>query len=179
MKKKTLVLIIIGVFVLAGIGAAISFATRKGAEKIAENIVNKATNGQVDIDYNSNSVVMNTNGGSLKTGDNVKLPDDFPKDVYVIDGNIKAAITSAENDGHHLSIETTTSPAEAYAKYEEMIKADGWTATTTGTYSGVYTAMATKDDRYLTVSISDSDGKTMVVLTVYRQANTNTTPSAE
>jgi hypothetical protein len=178
MKSKTLIAIIIGVVVLAGIGYGINLATKKVVNKVAENVVEnvveKATNSQVDFDPNNNSIVVNTNGGSFQAGEDVSLPSDFPKDVYVIDGKIKSAIsTQTDNGGYSLSIVTTKSPADAYADYDNKIKADGWTVTTTGTFGGVYTVMANKDNRLLSVSMNESDGQTMVILSVYRETSIN------
>ncbi|MFA6197625.1 MAG: hypothetical protein WC734_00515 [Patescibacteria group bacterium] len=176
MKKKTLVLLIIGVVVIAGAGIAVRFATRKGAEKIAENIIEKSTNGQVDVDYGSNTVTINTNSGSYSAGENVSLPNGFPSDIYVIEGDLKAAVSSGD-DGYNLTIETSKTPAEASAIYDRELRADGWTISGTANYSGVYSIAAQKGNRYLSAGFTTSEGKNAAVITVYRQTDIPTPPT--
>ncbi|MFH1207430.1 MAG: hypothetical protein V1668_02380 [Patescibacteria group bacterium] len=148
------------------------------AEKAAEKTIEKATNGAADVDLGTNSVTINTNGGSYQAGDDVKLPDGFPSDVYIIDGTIKAAMTQQTNDSFIVSIEISKSIADAKTAYEKEIVDDGWTITTNMTYGGAVTLMAEKSNRILGVGISDLNGKTTVSITTSTNS-TNAMPTPD
>ena len=141
--------------------------SKKAAENAAERAFERATNGQADVDIGTNSITINTNAGSFQAGGNVTLPDGFPSDVYVVDGTLTSATTSASNSGFTLSAETTKSVNEVKALYEEQLKNEGWTISLTMSYENSASVGAQKDNRTTTVSIAqqEENGKTLVVLT--------------
>jgi len=156
---------IAAVIIIAGCGKKVSIHT---------------TNGDVDadVDVGTNSANININGSTLQTGDSVKLPSDWPSDVYVIDGTVKAA-WSTPNVSYSASLETTKSLNDAKTLYESKLSTDGWTITMNGSidaHSAVI--IATKGAKSAQVSIGDSDGPTVVILTVVLDngTNTNTAP---
>lgn len=164
---------IIPVLALVALGAGCG---KKAAENTVENAIEKAYNGQADVDIGTNSVSINVNGSSMNTGDSVALPTNFPTDVHVIDGTIKTAI-STPGSGYNLGIETTKTVAQAKTLYEQKLPTDGWTITTTAVID-VHTAVvaATKNGRTVSVSISDTDGPTVVVVMVTEKSTTPSTP---
>lgn len=168
MKKSTIALLIPAVaamLLVAGCGKKVSIHT---------------TNGDVDadVDVGTNSANININGSTLQTGDSVTLPSDWPSDVYVIDGTVKAA-WSTPNVSYSASIEASKSLAEAKSLYESKLSTDGWTITMNGSidaHSAVI--IATKGTKSVQVSIGDADGPTVVILTVVLDNGTNTNTSA-
>lgn len=155
---------------LVGMAFAVTGCGKTTAEKAAEKAVEKATNGQASVNISTNTVTINVNGSSYQAGGNVKLPSGFPSDVYVIDGTIKAASTVKENESYTVSIETTKSVADAKAKYESELKNDGWEITISMSYENSASVGAKKGDRTVTVAIGESEGKTLVVVTVAKSA---------
>lgn len=151
-----LVLVVI-MFAVVGCG-------KKTAEKVAEKALEKVTNSQVDVDVDNNTVKINTNQGTFESGDKVSLPAGFPSDVFVIDGTIKTATKMAQNEYYTVSIETTKSVTAADAEYQQELKKDGWEITATFSIGGGSSITAQKDDRTLSVTINDNEGKTLVVI---------------
>jgi len=157
MKKTiilSLVVVLSGTLLLAGCGE----------KKAAEKAVEKASNGAVDVDIDNNKVTINTNEGTIEVGDSVKLPSDFPSDVYVIDGTIKGVTHISENKGYTVSIETTKSVSQAKTEYENELKEEGWNITFSMNIQNGASMTAEKDNRNLTVSISSDGETTQVVL---------------
>lgn len=156
--------------VLAGTAFVVTGCGKKTAEKVAETAaekaIEKATNGQAQVDLGTNSVRININGGSFQVGGDIKLPSGFPSDVYVIDGTIKAATTVKEGEVYTVTIETSKTVAEAKAKYESELKNDGWVIALSMDYGTSASVGAQKGDRTVTVAIGESEGKTLVSLSV-------------
>jgi hypothetical protein len=166
-KKAYWVLPVIAIVAMALVVSGCKSTSEKAAEKAWE----KATNGAADVDLDNNSVTINTNGGSYQAGENVTLPSNFPSDVYVIDGTLKAAMTQQTGNSFIVSVETSKSISQAKTVYEKEIVDDGWTITTNMTYGGTVTLMAEKSNRTLGVGVTEVDGKT----TVNISTSTNTT----
>lgn len=173
MQKKHISLIILALVLVSGI--ILSGCTKKASEKAAETVTEKAieksTNGQADVDISTNTVTINTNGSSFQAGENVSLPSGFPSDIYVIDGTLKSATTTNENNGYSLSIETSKSLSNARDQYEQKLKDEGWTVTATMNFQGSASIVAEKDNRSVSVMVSESDGKTTVVVITSEKSN--------
>lgn len=149
----------VAVVFLAGCG-------KSANEKAAEKIIEAQSGGKADVDINDKNVKVETEKGTMESGENVKLPADFPKDVYVIDGTIKAAISDKDNQGQTISIETDKDVAEISTVYQEKLKADGWKITGTMNFGDSATVVGEKDDRVVSIIAGKSDGKTMVNVSV-------------
>lgn len=157
MKKFLLIgVVVLAVVVLSG--------CQNAAEKTAEKVIESTTNSDVDVDLDNNSVTVNTNGGSLTAGDNATVPDNFPSDVYLIDGDVISAMTIDEDETFQVQIDTPNSLSEAMDIYNEQLPADGWDITSTLTLTDSGSMMAEKDDRSVTVSFGTSDGTTVVII---------------
>lgn len=171
MPKKTLIPLIIAAGVVVLAGAVYSLVARKTVENSTEKAIESATGGDADVDISSDTYKVNTNGGSFQAGEDVSLPSGFPDDIYVISGDIKAAYTTTQNQGYNITIEATKSPADANTTYDREMRSDGWSITSTATYGGTYSITGQKGDRYLNVGITESEGKTAVILTTYTQSS--------
>jgi hypothetical protein len=145
--------------------------SQKVSEKVVEKTIENATGGQANVDINNNNVNVKTKEGNLNVGENVSLPADFPKDVYVYEGKITAAISSNESKGYTVSIESDKSVAEIKAAYEKKIVEDGWEKTGVMDIGNSVSIGGKKGNRALSVMISNSDNKTMIVLGVYEENN--------
>jgi methionine-rich copper-binding protein CopC len=147
--------------ILSGCGKTITQTT---SEKAAEKIIEKQTGGQANVDVNQGNVKVESKDGKIEVGQNVKLPADFPKDVYVIDGNIVSAFSEPTKASYTVSIQTEKNPSEAAAVYQEKLSADGWKITGNMNFGGTFSVVAEKDDRTATAMASASDNKTTVII---------------
>jgi hypothetical protein len=161
MKKSLIIALCLvvgfGLIFVAGCG-------KKTAEKTIEKSIEESTNGQADVDLDEGSVKVNTNAGSFVVGEEVSLPSGFPSDVHVIDGTIKSAVTIKENESYTITVETSKSIAQAKSDYETELKADGWTVSASVDLTNVSSLSAEKGNRTVSVVISESEGKTMVMI---------------
>ena len=138
--------------------------SQKASEKTTEKIIEKQIGGKADVDIDKGNVKVETKEGKMEAGENVKLPSDFPKDIYVIEGTIKVAVSDQARESRTISIETDKSMDEVYSLYQEKLKSDGWKITGTMAYGDVSNVVAEKDNRTASVVISKSGNKTTVTL---------------
>lgn len=166
-QKHAYLIIPIALLALVLFGAG---CTKKAAEQTAEKAIESTTNGQADVDIDNDQVTVNTNAGSWQVGESVSLPSGFPEDVYVINGTIKSAMTLTENEGYTVAIETNVTWSQAKTTYESELAEDGWTIASTYSTTNGAILSAQKADRVTTVSISEADGKTSVVISTNTQS---------
>jgi len=167
MKKVGIILGILAlVLVLSGCGKSVS-------EKAVEKAIEAQSGGKANVDINSGNVKVETEEGMMESGTDVKLPSDFPSDVFVIDGEIKAAISDQASGGFTISIETEKTVEEVNALYKEKLESEGWKITATMNFSGMTSTTGEKDDRTVSVAISKagSDTKTNAVVSAIKQQN--------
>ncbi len=152
MKKFYLFIVLISVVAYIGCG-------KKVEEKVAEKIIEQQTGGKADVDISDESVSIKTKDGEFKmnAGDNAKLPEDFPSDVFVYK-NAEVKMTMALPQGSSVSFQTKDSKDKVVAKYKKEMKSKGWSQEmamdmgegTSLTYKkgerGVQVMVATDDD---------------------------------
>ena len=163
MKKViflSLAVVLVGTLVLAGCG-------KKAAEKTTEKALEPTTNGAATVDISDKTVTINTNAGTWTAGEEVKIPDSFPGDVYIIDGTVRAATTIVEGEIYSVTIETNKSVNQAKSEYEEKLEDEGWEIGISLAITGAISLSAEKGDRMITVAISEVEetGLTMVTIT--------------
>lgn len=154
------------ILTLTGCGKSLS---RKASETAAEKIIEAQSGGKANVDFNGNNVKVETEQGKFEAGENVKLPSNFPDDVYIIDGNIKAVISDQSSQGQSISIEINKSAEEASAIYQEKLASAGWKIIGTMNFGGGATVIAEKDNRTVSVTINTSDDKTIVTISVAKK----------
>jgi hypothetical protein len=140
--------------VLTGCGQNVS---QTASEKATEKIIEQQTGGQAKVDINKDNLKVESKDGNIEVGQNVKLPEGFPKDVYVIAGNIISAFSEPTKENYTVSIEINKDLNEVAALYQEKLKADGWQITGNMSYGDVTSVVAEKDSRTATVMISKCD----------------------
>ncbi len=162
-KKIFLFVTVLGIAVLFS-GCGEKTLVEKGIEKNIE----KSLGGDAQVDLDSGAVNIQTKEGSIQVGGNIKLPEGFPTDVYLIEGKILSAMNNFVGEGYQVSVLTDKSIAEAKALYQEKLPADGWTIESTMDYGEMVGINAKKDGRQVSlVFTTDSEsGQTSVVLTV-------------
>lgn len=149
---------------LSGCGKSVSQIV---SEKATESLIETQTGGAVNVDIDKNNVRMNINGANLESGSNLKLPDNFPKDVYLIDGNIIASFSDETDNQFSISIESNKPMDELYELYQNKLKGDGWKITGTMNFEDSFSIFSEKDGRVTSVSINKDDNKVTVTIVVY------------
>lgn len=179
--KALIILVIVGfVFVaLAGIGVYMlgNYLASGGAEKLIEKGIERAIEEgakdsgenlpkdlKVDVG-NQGFVVKDEATGeefSVKAGN--QIPENFPKDIPIFSPSTVVS-TMIMGGMEMVTLETSASLDEASAFYKSKLPEAGWQNPFSGAFAqGTYSALYQKEDRQLTVSISNESGKTMIVL---------------
>lgn len=126
------------------------------AEKATETAIEQSTG--VKIDKDGEQVTIEGEDGAVgAVGEDVKLPDDFPADVPVYEGEIKAVI-AGENQWT-VSLETPDDAQTVLDFYAEKLAADGWKKEMTANTpdGGMYSA--SKGERAVSVAVSSGSGE--------------------
>ena len=142
-----------------------------GTESYMENKIEremeKSLGQNVDIDMDGDAVKIKTDDGFfVESGENVELPSDFPKDVYMVEGKIKSVMKNPVGGGYSVSIETEKSVEDVKNIYTEKLPEDGWVLNMQMSLGEMAVVSGTKDASSVSVSITIQDEKTFVVLTV-------------
>ena len=97
-------------------------------QKIMEKAIESQTGGKVNIDTGKGTASIDTKDGSFSAGVNVKIPENFPKDIFIFsDAKVVFAISgSAAEKSYSISYLTSTTPEEAMIKYKEEMAKSGW-----------------------------------------------------
>ena len=156
------------IFCLLAVPLVIGGCGKSISEKAAEKIIENAGNGEVKVDIDNQKTTIETEAGIGEVGENVSVPEDFPDDVYLIDGVVKTSYKNSEENGWTLSIETDKSIADVRALYETKLEEAGWTINSFLDMGTAATLGGVKDNRNISLMISaDADsGKTTVIVGV-------------
>ena len=141
MNSKKLLPIVAGLSVISFVGAGCSNPVdtlkQKVADKVTSSVANGTvgalTGGQVQVDGNSDSKNFafkdNKTGNSIAIGEDVKIPDDFPKELPICAG-AKANSVSLQKNGDQeaaLVMNSSDNVATVTKWYEGQAKSAGWT----------------------------------------------------
>ncbi len=113
--------------VLSGCGCT-EWASKKAGEKIMEKAIESGTGGNVDVDTSKETMTVKTDQGSMTAGKGAKVPDNFPKDIFMYsDALISFSMsgTSGENS-YSVVYNTAATPEEAFLKYKEEMAKNSW-----------------------------------------------------
>lgn len=174
------VLIIVAVVVVLGIVALVGgyFVVRslkakvsqKVGQAIGENMLEKAiekgTGQKADVSADGNNVSIKTDSGTFAASESgtIKLPSDFPSDVFVYsDAKITFATSTPANAAsgttasYMVAYTVNQSVADVAAKYKAEMAKNGWTLGTEANY-GLMMIDFKKGNKDVAVSIGDSEG---------------------
>jgi len=182
--KKIFVVLLAACFIVTGCG-------KKVSEKISEKIIEKSmekdgiqgdvkiSDGKVtikatdkdgkkiDIDSSGEKVTVKSEDGTatFAAGGSAKLPDDFPKDVYVHDGVTVATVMTVP-EGFNVAFQTKDNPEKITAAYKSKMTANGWNEESAFTTAQQTIIAYKKDNRTASVMIMSVDGTTQINLTI-------------
>jgi hypothetical protein len=176
MRKTVLAIVIVAALLTLGAQGCcplLNKASDEAGERLAEEIIEGGTGGQVDIEDGGSSVTIEGEDGSSITIDTSEgeLAEDWPTDVPVYDGTIISSGSTISGGGalYNVIIETKDSGADVKAFYEKELKDEGWTISFSGesTVDGekAYNVLAEKGDWSVVVAANESDGKTEIAVT--------------
>ncbi|MFA6537597.1 MAG: hypothetical protein WCT18_04360 [Patescibacteria group bacterium] len=164
MSKKILIFsfVVLCIFSLTACGE--KTLMEKGIEKQIE----KNLGGNVDLDLKNEGMKIETeNGVTLETGENVSLPTDFPKDVFVPEGKIISAMKNVMGEGYQLVIKSDQKSEDIKKSVEEKLTAEGWNMNQSADLNGIIMLGGKKDSRTVSVTISaDSEDQNKMVVIV-------------
>jgi len=132
---------------------------------ITEKAIEKSTGGDVDI--KNDKVKIENDLGTWETGKDVSLPDNWPEDVYVPDGNI---VTVSNTDfGQGVTVEVDGSVVDLEETYKNKIEEQGWNVNMSFALEDNAMLGAEKDQRTLSVNIADNEGQTTIIISVNKK----------
>lgn len=153
------------VFLLAACTSPWQKAAQQSVENQMENAIEEQTGQDADVNVDENSVEISTDEGSLQAGEDVKLPQDFPGDIYVYDGKLSAVLQTIENEGYSITIETDDPIGDIMSLYESKLKSDGWEITGSMNFESTASLAAEKGERSLSVVAGSGEAGNTIVIT--------------
>lgn len=137
---------------------------KTATEKILEEGMENAIGQDANVDVNDDTVTIEVGDGTMQAGDDLKLPNDWPKDIYITDGKISSV--SNMNNSDSITIVSNKSVEDLKKEYKDKLADDGWEETMSMSLEGSVIVGADKDNRKMSLSITTEDGESTVVIVV-------------
>jgi hypothetical protein len=155
--------------VTLGIGAA-SPRGSFGSSKVAESMIEAGLAKQgvkAHVDAAAGKVTVETKDGTATyaAGGNVKIPNDFPKDVFVY-GGAKVLSSMSTPQGTHLTLQTKDSADKVISAMKREMTAAGWKEESSMNQTGVSMLSYKKSERTAAVVVITADNQTTIQLTI-------------
>ena len=168
--KKINLIIAVSIFFLALSACGSEKSDEERAADFAESLLENVTGNDVDIDLDkdgeSGSITIKGKDGEEVTfsSDETELPDGFPSDVYVVDGEKQGIGSMGSNDGQVVTfgVQTDEDFSDVKETIIEEMKSNGWENTMTMGAGEESMQMYTKDDKSTTVTVTKKDDKVLV-----------------
>lgn len=157
-----------GYFIMRSIKAKVSQTI---GQKIGENMVEKAieegTGQKADVSADGKTVSVKTDEGTMAVSQEgtIKLPSDFPSDVFIYsDAKINFSTSTPANAAEGtkasfmISYTTNQSIVDVVAKYNDEMAKNGWTKGTEANYGAMMIDFK-KGNRGILLTVSDSEGE--------------------
>lgn len=153
-------LLLLGSPALAGCGDS----DEEQAERAAEAVLGE----DADVDIDGDSMTFEDGGNTITTGTGV--PDGFPEDVELVDGEVVSGMGSDGGDGASFTV-VVSSPAELTEAADEarsLLEGAGWTVDTENEMEGLTTLRLSKDGTEVGITVlpADSGSGSQVMYTV-------------
>ena len=154
----------ISVMVMFGCGEK---AGEKAAEEMAEKALESSFDGEAEVDIEKESIRIETEEGemTMTMGDSVKLPADFPKDVFMYNG-AELSMAMEHPQGFNLSLQTKDDMSKVLEVYLAEMTEKGWTKEMSMDMGGQKMMAFKKEERAVSVMISSDEEMTQITLTV-------------
>jgi len=160
-------IIFTAIMVVFGCGEKIE---EKAAEKVMEKAIESNMGGNAEVDLKENSLRIQTEEGemTMTSGDSVKLPTDFPRDVFLYKG--ADLNTSMElPQGFNLMFQTKDDPSKVSEAYLTEMEEEGWSKEMSMDMGGSKMMVFKKDERMVNVTITSDEEVTQIALSVAKE----------
>jgi len=125
------------------------------AEKATEAAIEDATGVKVDQDDDS-VTITGEDGSSITAGQGGELPEGFPEDAPVYDGDITTSLVT--EDSFTIGIETDDEWTEVWDWYLAELDSEGWTSTSELKLEDSGMLSGEKDDRLIQITVGPGSG---------------------
>jgi hypothetical protein len=145
-------------------------ADKKAAEKMAEKAIESSMGGKAEVDIKDNSIRVQTEEGemTMTSGDSVKLPANFPGDIFLYKGaNLNTAMELPQ--GFNVMFQTKDDTSKVSDTYLAEMEAKGWSKEMSMDMGGRKMLVFKKDERIVNVSIATQEEMTQIALTVSKE----------
>ncbi len=171
--KLSAVILSFGLFIF-GCGNNEEEISKKTSEILAEKIIENSTGADIDInqDGEQGSITIKGEDGEEVTfsGGTKEMPDNFPDDIYVAEGEIisSGSIKSGEGEVITLVIGTDSKIEDLISKVRDEMKSKGWKEGMNMTTGEGGLVVFSKNDNSLTVTfaIEDNQAQAAYMVTV-------------
>jgi len=167
--KRSLVLVVclLAVFaVLVGCGQS---KEEKAAEKIVEKIIERNSPG-ADVDFIKGNMNIKTEAGemSININDSAKLPDNFPKDVFVMK-SAEVKMTMDMPQGTSASFLSKEDMSSVFSKYQNEMTSKGWEQKMSMNLGEGATLVYEKDQRVANITMAKEEEGTIINLIINKK----------
>ena len=172
MPKRTFatLVVVLAACSLSGCGRGCAKQEEQTATDVAEkkaNTVVKVSDEDVDIDLKDGSVEIKTANDSrkMRTGEDMPIPDDFPKSMIIYDG---AKLSQYLNTPGAVSTTFTSTDAmdEIVSGIKEKLEGDGWQSANTMAMPQMNVSTYVKDGDSLSVFVNEGEGMRTITQTL-------------
>jgi hypothetical protein len=168
MKKSfSLVVCSLAIFaVLIGCGQS---KEEQAAEKIVEKIIEKNSPG-AEVNFIKGNMNIKTEAGemSININDSAKLPDNFPKDVFVMKG-AEVKMTMDIPLGMSASFLSKEDMGSVFTKYQNEMNSKGWEQKLSMNLGEGATLVYEKDERIANITMAKEQEGTIINLVINKK----------
>jgi hypothetical protein len=155
-------------------------------EKVTEGILGQVTGGKVDIKNGGTQVTYKDSktGGTTAFGEDVKLPDDFPKSVLIYPGSKISGVTVSHENGESawVMFYANDEVSKVVEWYGKETKEKGWKEESNLAYEQTVMRTYSQGNETMSVNVGPSDdaskGKSTVIVTWELQPKASDTSSS-
>lgn len=149
-------------------------AAKEAAENIVEGLFENATGSDVDIDINEDGenvemTIGGEDGIEISINDTgTDVPENFPDDVYLIDGEIESAISmnAGKSDIVTVVVFSEDDYKDIVSKITKEMGSNGWTSGMNMNIGKEAMRMYTKGDNSVTITINGKEKKVEITYIV-------------
>ncbi len=172
---RTLVTAAAAIVILIGCGSEESTpdSQKPGARPIPETRPERGAKNTIVETTDSDGMGMHLTatdpgGREIKAsiGDEIEIPEEFPKDVPIFPGSTPMAFLFAPDEGIIVTFKSAEEQQEIFDYYQSTLMDDGWEILNEKTEEGRISIEAVKQDRKVTVTVAGTQGDSRVSVMV-------------
>jgi len=142
-------------------------AAEEIAEEFVEGLLENASNGGVDIEINEDGetaelTIEGEDGTVIKvTNDGNEIPENFPKDVHLVKGDIESAGTMGSDEGEVITVVILPKDSfkDVVAEIKKEMEANGWKSAMNMNMGGEAMFMYSKGENSATITVNGKNDK--------------------